>query len=93
MKRECFTLSKHSCVCAELFTDDSFEQNLTVRSLLGLSSKPRRLAFKKVAVPTILNFPMESCKPAFVKQTTKNKRIMFSEQRANNERTPRSFHM
>ena len=43
LKRE----SKHLRVCAELFTEGSFEQTLTVRSLLGLSFKPRRLALKK----------------------------------------------
>ena len=36
-KRECFTPSKHSGVCTELFSNESFEQNLTVRNLLALS--------------------------------------------------------
>ena len=53
MKRECFRPLKHSRVCAELFDEDSFEQTLSVRSLLGISFKPRRLALKKDAVPTI----------------------------------------
>ena len=47
MKRECFTPSKHSRIRAEHFTEDSFEQNLTVRTLLGLFFKPHRLALKK----------------------------------------------
>ena len=64
MKRECFTPSKHSRVCAEHFIEDSFEQNLTVWSLLGPSFKPRRLVLKKDAVPTIFDFTVERCKPA-----------------------------
>ena len=43
MKREFFMPPKHSCVCADLFTEDSFEQNLTVRSLLGLSGEQSQL--------------------------------------------------
>ena len=43
MKREYFTPSNSSHVCAELFIEDSFEQNLTVRSLFGLSFKLCRL--------------------------------------------------
>ena len=43
--------SKHSNVCAEHFTEDSFEQNLTVRSLLGASFKPRGLELKIDAIP------------------------------------------
>ena len=69
-------------VRTDFFTEDSFEQNFTVRSLLGLSFKPRRLAFKKEALATIFNLPMES--PQLTdKQRTKNKQIMLSEQRAN----------
>ena len=64
MKGECFTPSKHSRVCAEHFIEDSFEQNLTVWSLLGPSFKPRRLVLKKDAVPTIFYFTVERCKPA-----------------------------
>ena len=59
LKRQSFTPSKHSQVCAEHFTEDSFEQNLTVRSLLGPSFKPGRLALKKDAVPTIFDFTVE----------------------------------
>ena len=55
---------QHSRVCAELFTEDSFERNCTVRSFLGLSFKPRRLTLKKDAVPTICNFTVARCKPA-----------------------------
>jgi len=73
MKRECFTPSKHSRVCVEHFTEDSFEQNLMVRSLLGSSFKLRQLALKKDAVPTIFNFTMGRCKPAIGQKTTKNK--------------------
>ena len=64
MKRECFTPSEHSRVCAELFTEDNFEQSLTARSMLGRYFKPSRIAFQNDAVPTIFSFPMESCKPA-----------------------------
>ena len=69
MKRECFMPSKHSRVCAKhkrakRFTEDSFEQNLVVRSLLGPSFKLRQLVEKKDVVPTIFNFSMERCKPA-----------------------------
>lgn len=63
MKRECFTPSKYSGVCAEHFTEDSFEQNVSVRSLSGLSFEPRRLAFKKDEVRTICNLNVERCKP------------------------------
>ena len=40
IKRECFTPLKHSRICAELSTGGSLEQNLTVRSLLGVSFTP-----------------------------------------------------
>ena len=33
-KIECFTPSAHSRVCADRFTEDSFEENIVVRSLL-----------------------------------------------------------
>ena len=59
MKRKCVTSSKHSHVCAELFTEDSFKQDLTVRSLLGLSFRPCRLALKRDLVLTICNFIVE----------------------------------
>ena len=64
MKRECFTPSEHSRVCAELFTEDNFEQSLTARSMLRLYFKPSRIAFQNDAVSTIFSFHMESCKPA-----------------------------
>jgi len=73
MKRECFMPSKHSRVCVKHFTDDSFEQNLVVRSLLRPSFKIRQLVVKKDAVPTIFNFTMERCKPAIGQKTAKNK--------------------
>jgi len=44
---------KHSGVCVKHFTEDSFERNLVVRSLLGPSFKLRQLVVKKDAVPTI----------------------------------------
>ena len=56
--------SKHSRVCVKHFTEDSFEQNLVVRSLLGPSFKLRQLVEKKDVVPTIFNFSMELWKPA-----------------------------
>jgi len=85
MKREYITPSKHSRVCAEHLTEDSFEQNLAVGSLLGPSDKPRRLVLKKDAVPTICNFSMhfERCKPAIGQKTrektTNNARRTASE--------------
>ena len=65
MKRECFTSLKHSCVCAEFFTEDSFKQNFMVRSLLVtiLSFKPRWLPVKKDAVVMICIFTVAYCKP------------------------------
>ena len=56
MKRESFEPTKHSPLCAVHFTQDSFKQNLAVRSLLGTAFKPRRLDLKEDAVPTIFNF-------------------------------------
>jgi len=76
-------LSKHSRVCAKHFTEDSFEQNLVVRSLLGPSFKLRQLVLKKDVVPTIFNFTMDRCKPAIGQKTTKNKRIIPAEHRKN----------
>ena len=64
MKRTCFTPLELSRFCAELFTEDSFEQNLTARSMLGRYFKPKRLAFQNETVPTIFSFPMERCKAA-----------------------------
>ena len=75
--------SKHSRVCAELFTEDSFEHNLTVKSLLGLSFKPCQLAFKRDAVLTISNFTVEHCKPTIGQIIHKKKPTMPSEKRAN----------
>ena len=63
MKRKGFTPSKHSRVCAEHFSEDCFEQNIMVMSLLGPSFKPLRLSLKKNAVPTIFNFTLENPKP------------------------------
>ena len=57
--------SKHSRVCVKHFIEDSFDQNLVVRSLLGRPSfKLRYLVVKKDAIPTIFNFAMVRCKPA-----------------------------
>jgi len=76
IKKECFMPSKRSRVCVKHFTEDSFEQNLVVRSLLGSllgpSFKLRQLIVKKDAVPTIFNFTMERCNPAIAQKTTKN---------------------
>ena len=55
--------SKQSHVCVKRFTEDSFQQNLVVRSLLGPSFKLRQLVEKNDVVPTIFNFSMELCKP------------------------------
>jgi len=41
-EKECFTPLKHSPFCAEHFTEDSFEQNIAVRSLLGPSFMPHQ---------------------------------------------------
>ena len=84
MKREYLTPSKYSDVCAELFTEDSLEQNLTVRSLLGLSFKLRRLAFRKDVVPTTFVYPMESCKRCnWTNKRQKTSELTVSKQRAN----------
>ena len=56
--------SKHSRVCVKHFTEDSFEQNIALRSLLGPSFKVLQLVLKKDAVATIFNFTIERCKPA-----------------------------
>ena len=57
-------VSKHSNVCAEHFTEDSFEQNLTVRSLLGASFKSRGLELKIDAIPiyTLYMIPLTMLK-------------------------------
>jgi len=75
--------SKHSRVYVKHFTEDSFEHNLVVRSLLRPSFRLRQLVVKKDAVSTIFNFIMERWKPATGKKTTKNKRMMPAEKRAN----------
>ena len=56
MKRESFVPTKHSRICADHFTPDSFQQNLAARSLLGPAFKPRRLDLKDDAIPTIFNY-------------------------------------
>ena len=77
MKRKCFTPLRHLGIYANEFsTEDSFKQNLTVGSLLGLSFKPCQLAFKRGAIQMICNFTVEHCKPA-IRQTN-------SEKKANN---------
>ena len=68
--------SKHSRVCVKHFAEESFEQNLVVRSLLGpyFQFRLRQLVEKKDVVPTIFNFSMQLCKPANgEKETTKRK--------------------
>ena len=75
--------------CVKHFTEESLEQNLVVRSLLGPSFKLRQLVEMKDLVPTIFNFLMQLCKTANgEKKTTKRKWIMPTEQRAN----PRLFY-
>ena len=52
IKRECFTPSKGLETFERLCrTEDSFEQNLMVRSLLEASFKPRGLELKIDAIP------------------------------------------
>ena len=48
------------------FTEDSFEKNIVVRRFAGTlpSSFVNLYSRKKEAVPMIMNFLMESCKPA-----------------------------
>ena len=69
-EKDCFMPSKHLRVCAKHFTKDSFE----------LFFKLCQLVLKKDTVPTIFNFPMESCKPAIGQKTNKNKRVMHAGQ-------------
>jgi len=75
--------SKHWRICVKHFIEDSFEQNIEVRRLLGPYFKLRQIVVKKDAVPTIFNFTMERCKAAIGQKTTKNKRIMPAKQWAN----------
>jgi len=56
MKRECFTPSKHSRVCAEHFTEDNFEQTLVVRSLLGPSFNFINLYSRKTRYRRLFNY-------------------------------------
>ena len=51
-KRNALVPQSIQAIFAELFTEDSFEQHLTVRTLLGPSLRPRRRAFKKPVAPT-----------------------------------------
>ena len=51
--------------------------------LLGPAFKLHQLVLKKDKVPTIFNFPMESCKLAIGKNPTKTKRMMPSQQLEN----------
>jgi len=55
---------KHSRVCVKHSTEDSFEQNLVVRCLLGPSFKLHQFEVNEDAVPTSFNFTMERCKLA-----------------------------
>jgi len=75
--------SKHLCICVKHFIEDSFEQNIEGRRLLGPYFKHCQIVVKKDAVPTIFNFTMECCKAAIGQKTTKNKRIMPTKQWAN----------
>jgi len=69
MTRECFVPLKHLRICVKHFVQNSFEQNLVVRSLLGPYFKLRQLVAKKDAVPTIFKFTMERCKTAIGQET------------------------
>ena len=57
-KRNALVPQSIQAIFAELFTEDSFEQHLkdlrttSIRTLLGLSFRPRRRAFKKPVAPT-----------------------------------------
>ena len=62
IKRESFKPLKHSRADVKHFTEDSSEQKLVVRSLLGPSFKRRRLVVRNEAVPLI-------CKPAIGQKT------------------------
>ena len=76
MKRECFMPTKHSRVRAKHFTEDSFQQNLVVRSLLGPSFKIHQLVVTKDMVPMTFNCMQ-------LNKTMNNKQIMPIEQLAN----------
>ena len=76
--------SKHSRICAEHFTEDSFQQNIAVRSFVATLSQVRgQLVLKKEAVPTIVT----SLRKGASRNCTKNKPIMPAEQHA----IPRTF--
>ena len=67
------------------FTEDSFEQNLVVRSFAGTlrSSFVNLYSVKKEAVPMIMNFLMESCKPATGQN--KNEKQVYNARRTADE--------
>lgn len=59
MNRASFEPAKHSRICADHFTADCLQQNLSIRTSLGFTFKPRRLNLKKDAVPTIFHFEVK----------------------------------
>ena len=59
MERASFEPARHSRICADHFTADTFQQNLSIRTSLGSTFKPRRLNFKKDAVPKIFHFEVK----------------------------------
>ena len=82
-EENCSTLSQNSRVCAEHFAEDSFEQNIAVRSFIGTLFQASSTCIQERGGIDDFNFSTESCKPAIGQETTKNKRKMPSEQRAN----------
>ena len=74
----------YSRVCAEHFTEDSFEQKSFSKEFVGTLFQPfvNLQSRKTRAVPTI-NFTVDPCKPANGQKTTNNKRIMTVEQWVN----------
>ena len=54
LKRESFQPTKHSRLCENHFTMESFDESYVIKFSLGL--KPGKPKLKKNAVPTIFNF-------------------------------------
>ena len=54
LKRESFQPTKHSRLCENHFTMESFDESYAIKFSLGL--KPGKPQLKKNAVPTIFNF-------------------------------------
>ena len=73
------------------FTEDSFEQDLVVRSFAGTlrSSFVNLYSVKKEEVPMIMKFLMESCKPAIGK--SKNQKQVHNARRTADEPLDHQF--